>query len=90
MEYTDIVKLLSNPDTVAEGLTNLETYNKDMTGEIETLKQTKAENEKSIADLRDSNMRLYLRVTGKPGANDEEEEKDDFQKLTEALRGGEK
>lgn len=87
MEYTDIVKLLSNPDTVAEGLTNLETYNKDMTTEMETLKSANAEKDKSIADLRDSNMRLYLRVTGKP-EQDEEEEKDDFQKLTDILTGG--
>lgn len=86
MEYSDIVKLLSNPDTVAEGLTNLETYNKDMTGELETLKQTKAENEKSIADLRDSNMRLYLRVTGKP--EEKEDEKDDYTILTDAITGG--
>ena len=67
MEYSEIISLLTDPDKLTEGLVNLDEYNKDMTERLEKA-------EKSVKELRDSNIKLYLRVTGKPEETEEKEE----------------
>lgn len=87
MTYDDIVKLLSNPSKVAEGLVALDEYNKELTGERDTLKTKNEALEGDKRDLQDSNMKLYLRITGKADAKDEEEDtRDAFQKLVDKAR----
>lgn len=86
MDYDKIVKLLSDPDHVAEGLTELNDYHKTVTTQLETLTKQNTDNEAKIKDLRDSNMKLYLRITGQADV-EEEEEKDAYETLIDKLKG---
>lgn len=81
MEYNDIVKLLSNPDKVAEGLSELNDYNNALVKERDELKTANAESDKRIRDLQDSNMKLYLRIPGVVKEEEPEDTRDDFEKL---------
>lgn len=53
-----------NPDTAAEALANLNDKVLAMMSETDKLKADKAEADKTIGSLRDTNMRLFLRTTG--------------------------
>lgn len=87
MEYSEIKKQLLNPDTLTEGLANLDDYNNAMITERDTLKNDKETSDKRIRDLQDSNMRLYLRITGdSPKEEPDEDTRNDYEKLLEKLR----
>lgn len=85
MEYSEILSLLKDPDRVAEGLTALDDYNKDISTQLQDLKQKETDSEKRIRDLQDSNMKLYLRITG-TNTETEKEDKDDFERLLDKLK----
>lgn len=87
MDYKDIIKLLSNPDKVTEGLAELDAYNTALTKERDELKSANEASDKRIRDLQDSNMKLYLRIPGSPMQEDTEDDKDDFEKLMDKVRG---
>lgn len=85
MEYKDIVKLLQNPDKVPEGLSELDAYNAALTKERDDLKTAHDADDKRIRDLQDTNMRLYLKQTGK--ADDEPEDtRNDYEKLIDLFK----
>lgn len=86
MEYSDIVKLLSDPNHVAEGLAELDAYNKDVTTKLGTLTDQHAKDDETIKSLRDSNMKLYLRTTGKPDNEEPEDERTDYEKLIDKIK----
>lgn len=86
MEYGDIVKLLSNPDHVAEGLTELDAYAKDVSTKLATLTAQTESDATRIRELQDSNMKLYLRITGKEEHKEAEDTRDDFEKLIDKVK----
>lgn len=94
MTYDDIVKLLSNPDKFAEGLVELDSYNKTVTTELDTLKTKASENEQRIKDLQDTNFKLSMRITGKEEPDEpdpptpEEVEEGLMNKIREDLKNG--
>lgn len=79
-EYDTIIAKITNPDTQAEGLLEL---NDKLTADENEF----AENAKSIADLRDSNQKLFLRATATPDQQDnqEEEQEDTLAKFENKL-----
>lgn len=81
MEWKDIVKKLQNPDTVAEGLTDLNDWKTANDASLTALQTEKAANENRIRELQDSNMKLYLRVTGEQTPGDEKKEPETFDEL---------
>lgn len=85
MEYKDIVKLLQNPDKVPEGLSELDAYNSALTKERDDLKTAHDADDKRIRDLQDTNMRLYLKQTGKVD-EEPEDDRDDYEKLLDLLK----
>lgn len=89
MEYSDIVKLLSDPNHVVDGLVELDSYNKDLTTKIDTLAAQHAKDEEDIKGLRDSNMKLFLRTTGAPAKDEEEDNRNDYEKLIDKMKGKE-
>lgn len=82
-DYSGIIEKLSNPDTNAEGLLDL---NERLTADVEEYDK----NQKSIAELRDSNQKLYLRATAgvpsSPPPTDSEDEKDAYEVFMTKLR----
>ena len=74
----DITKLLraaAAPDTAAEALTALNAEITEMYDTLDANKTTLGQMTEQINGLRDSNMRLFLRVTG--GGEEKTEEDED-------------
>lgn len=63
-ELKALMTAAANPDTAAEALTNLNDKVLALMSETDKLKADKAESDKTIGSLRDTNMRLFLRTTG--------------------------
>lgn len=77
--YNDVIAKLGNPDTIAEGLVDL---NSQLQKDIDEYKAIKSSND----SLRDTNSRLALRITkGVSDINEPVDEKDPFDNLKEAL-----
>lgn len=85
MDYKDIVKLLQNPDKVPEGLSELDAYNSALTKERDDLKTAHEADDKRIRDLQDTNMRLYLKQTGKV-EDEQEDDRNDYEKLLDMFK----
>lgn len=86
-EWNEIIKSLQNPDTVAVGLTDLDEWKKDNDHAMQAFKDKEADNDKRIRDLQDSNMKLYLRVTGNPPKDTEDEhEPETFDELLDKIK----
>ena len=78
----DITKLLraaAAPDTAAEALTALNAEITEMYDTLDANKTTLGQMTEQINGLRDSNMRLFLRVTG--GGEEKTEDEDPGAKL---------
>lgn len=73
-EYvTKINNVLSEPDTA---LTNVTGVFDELKTDLETRDTLRAENEtlkKRISDLQDTNMKLYLSITGKEDTTEEDD-----------------
>lgn len=82
-DYESIITKLSNPDTNAEGLLDL---NERLKADVEEYDK----DQKSITELRDSNQKLYLRATervqGSPPPEDPEDQRDAYEKLMDKLK----
>lgn len=85
MEWNDIMTKLQNPDTLAEGLTELHTWKADNDAAMQKLTDGNTANEKRIRELQDSNMRLYLRVTG-DDQKEEDKEPETFDELLKKVK----
>lgn len=74
-EYeTRINGALANPDTAPTEFVNiLSDLKTDLTAK-DTLETEKTELETRVRDLQDTNMKLYLSVTGKSDGDEEEDE----------------
>ena len=83
MEYTEIKKLLNEPETLAEGMAQLDIY-------VSTLEQTNTDLTKSVEKYRDTNANLAMLVS-KPQPEpteentEEKERKEKFDKFVETL-----
>lgn len=71
-EFTSLVNAGANPDTGVEALEKLKTEAKEIYDTIDSLTTAKTENEKSIASLRDTNMKLFLKVGTPEEKHDDE------------------
>jgi hypothetical protein len=90
MELEAIIKKLNDQDTRNEGFVELRDYDAARGAVIEDTKKQLSEALEKIAALRDTNQRLYLRVTEAPeGTDTEEDEPSDFEKLIK-IKGDEK
>lgn len=78
-EYKKIAGTLTADNATAVFTDMLKGIEKDL-AELEGAKSTIAEQNTKIKDLQDTNMKLFLSVTGKAETHEEEEEKtpDDF------------
>lgn len=81
MTLEDIIKKLKNPDTLNEGLTDLQDYDSARAAAIADNEKKLAESAETIATLRDTNQRLYLRVVSDQPEDVEEDDRSDFEKL---------
>lgn len=70
-ELKALMAAATNPDTAAEALTSLHDKVLALMSETDKLKSDKAEADKTIGSLRDTNMRLFLRTTGAEPNQDE-------------------
>lgn len=83
MEYTEIKKLLNEPETLAEGMVQLDIY-------VSTLEQTNTDLTKSVEKYKDTNANLAMLVS-KPQPEpteentEEKERKEKFDKFVETL-----
>ena len=70
-EYKDKINgLVSNPDTAAtEALSLIDEITKDL-GELGAAKTSVSELQAKVADLQDTNMKLYMNIAG--GSSDDE------------------
>ena len=70
-EYKDKINgLVSNPDTAAtEALSLIDEITKDL-GELGAAKTSVSELQAKVADLQDTNMKLYMNIAG--GTSDDE------------------
>lgn len=87
MKYEEIKHILSNPDKIPDGLTELDSLMNTMNEELTSLRAEKEKTDARIKDLQETNMKLYLRL---PGINDqqtEQEDKDDFELLLDKIKG---
>lgn len=85
MQYEEYQKIASgltadNAPTVLQ--TILDAVKEDI-GELETLKNTNAEQEAKIKDLQDTNIKLFLSQTGKAEQSDDEDEAEKLEHDTE-------
>lgn len=87
MKLEEIIKKLQDMNTVNEGIIDLTDYDKARTQEAEDLKKQLSDANSTITALRDTNQRLYLRVTAEAPQVDDAEEKNDFEKFLEIKRG---
>lgn len=83
MEYAEIKKLLNEPETVAEGLAQLDIF-------VSTLEQTNTDLTKSVEKYKDTNANLAMLVskpTPEPTEEntEEKERKEKFDKFVETL-----
>lgn len=83
MEYAEIKNLLNEPETVAEGLAQLDIY-------VSSLEQTNTELTKSVEKYKDTNANLAMLVskpTPEPTEEntEEKERKEKFDKFVETL-----
>ena len=86
-EYKKIAGTLTADNATSVFTDMLKNIELDLT-ELATMKDTITEQANKIKDLQDTNMKLFLTVTGKSETHEEEEEKtpDDFRKaLTETI-----
>lgn len=81
MTLEDIIKKLKNPDTLNEGLTDLQDYDSARAAAIADSEKKLTESAETIATLRDTNQRLYLRVVSDQPEDVEEDDRSDFEKL---------
>ena len=66
--------LVSNPDTAAtEALSLIDEITKDI-GELGAAKTSVSELQAKVADLQDTNMKLYMNIAGGPSDDDQEDE----------------
>ena len=74
-EYKDKINgLVSNPDTAAtEALSLIDEITKDI-GELVAAKTSVSELQAKVADLQDTNMKLYMNIAGGPSDDDQEDE----------------
>ena len=83
MEYTEIKNLLNEPETLAEGLAQLDIY-------VSTLEQTNTDLTKSVEKYKDTNANLAMLVS-KPQPEpmeentEENERKEKFRQFVETL-----
>ena len=83
MEYTDIKNLLAEPETVAEGLAQLDIY-------VAALEQKNTDLTKSVEKYKDTNANLAMLVS-KPQPEpveentEEKERQEKFNKFVESL-----
>lgn len=83
MEYTEIKNLLNEPETLAEGLAQLDIY-------VAALEQTNTDLEKSVEKYKDTNANLAMLVS-KPQPEpteentEEKERQEKFNKFVETL-----
>lgn len=80
MKIEDIITKLKNPDTLAEGLIDLNDFAKSMDEKITSLNGEITDRDNTITTLRDTNQRLYLRVTADQPEN-ETDDRSEFEKL---------
>lgn len=81
MTLEEIIKKLKNPDTLNEGLTDLQDYDSARAAVLADNEKKIKESADTIATLRDTNQRLYLRVTADQPEDVEEDIRSDFEKL---------
>lgn len=74
----------ANPDTAAEALTEISAAVDDLYTENEAAAAATAKANETIAQLRDANMRLFLRIGG--DAETEEEKEETIDEMTARLR----
>lgn len=74
-ELKALMTAAANPDTAAEALTSLHDKVLALMSETDKLKSDKAEADKTIGSLRDTNMRLFLRTTGAGAEPNQDEPK---------------
>ena len=74
-EYKDKINgLVSNPDTAAtEALSLIDEITKDI-GELGAAKTSVSELQAKVADLQDTNMKLYMNIAGGPSDDEQEDE----------------
>lgn len=89
MSYEEIIKLLTNPDKLTEGLTALDEYNRTLTGERDTLKEQNESSNARIKQLQEDKINLYMRITGDAPVA-EEDTRNDFEKLMDKVKEGNK
>ena len=74
-EYKDKINgLVSNPDTAAtEALSLIDEITKDL-GELGAAKTSVSELQAKVADLQDTNMKLYMNIAGATSDDEPEDE----------------
>lgn len=87
MNYEEIKQILTNPDKIPEGLTELDSFMNVMNDELTTLRAEKEKTDARIKDLQETNMKLYLRIPGTAEQRAEQEDKDDFDLLLDKIKG---
>lgn len=90
MEYDDIVKLLSTPETLKEGLVELADYDKARAEKLGAMQEEINDKNNKIDELRGTNARLYARITGDPEPEQEEDDRPEFDKLLEKIKENER
>ena len=77
-ELKNLIKAAANPDNAAEALANLSTAIDSIFDDIEARTTEAAKLTEQVNSLRDSNLRLFLRVTEGQKQEPEEESPDKF------------
>lgn len=91
-QYKAVIKLLSNPDTAADGLVQLNDLVEVDTTAFEAAQLERTNLNNTLTELRQLNGKLSLRITeGTPGSNGagSEEEKSDYDAFAEKFKGEE-
>lgn len=86
-----IENMVKNPDSIATLAVEATEEANKMSAQISSFAEQKETYEKKIRDLQDSNMKLFLSVTGKQPETKEEEEPKQYTRdeLAAILRGEE-
>lgn len=73
-EFGKYLTAAANPDTAPDALASIKSGVDELFTTSETATATLADNAKTIADLRDTNMRMFLRQVGESGGQEEDKE----------------
>lgn len=85
-EFKELVRQAANPETGQQTLLMLADRGEEIYDLFDRMTSEAQERENTIANLRDTNMKLFLRTTGDPGESESDEGPKTYEEYVEDFR----